>query len=150
MKQMNAIGKHEIAGDGGLANRSFWFNGVIRSCDTFENWETIKLVQPDGYKVDLLLRFHEIVDSFGKTMTVRYWITDNPTTKEDAQEGFIRSMFGEARAEMEANSYYRYSEYTSGMDYDSMLKIGGHNLMNELAFHQGKHIWLEISTPIRP
>jgi hypothetical protein len=125
---------------------SAWIGGVIRKGSTFDNWTTIKIIQPDGYKVDLLLRFQEWVDSFGKAVTVRYWITDKPTTKEDAQNGFIRSLFGPITAEMEANSY-SYSEYTSGVDYDAMLKIGGHDLMAELWGREGEHLWIEISLP---
>lgn len=123
-----------------------WFGGVIRKGGTFENWTTIKIVQPDGYKIDLLLRFQEWVDSFGKSVSVRYWITDKPTTKEDAQVGFIRSLFGPITAEMEATSY-TYSEHTSGLDYDAMLQIGGHDLMAELMGRDGEHLWLEISLP---
>ena len=140
------VDQQDAGGDCPSAICSAWFGGVIRAGYTFENWKTIKIEQTDGYKVDLLLRFQEWVDSFGKAVTVRYWITDKPTTKEDAQEGFIRSLFGPIAAEMEANSY-SYSEYSSGASYDAMLKIGGHDLMVELMGREGEYLWLEISLP---
>lgn len=121
-------------------------HGIIREGYALENYPSIKLEQPDGYKIDLIFRLNEWADSFGRSVTVRYWITDKPTTKEDAQEGFIKSLFGPITAEMEAREY-SYSEYTSGINYDSDLKIGGHDLLRELLGQAGKHIWIEIEKP---
>lgn len=47
---------------------------------------------------------------------------------------------------MEVNEY-SYSEYTSGVDYDTELKVGGHDLMRELIGQRGKHLWLHLSLP---
>ena len=123
-----------------------WFGGIVMTGCVFDKWHTIKLKQPDGYKIDLLFRFAEWVDTYGSKMTVKYWITDKPVSKEEAQEGFIRTLLGVAVAELEANEY-SYSEYTSGVDYDAELRVGGHNLLNELMEKQGKHLWLYLSQP---
>lgn len=123
-----------------------WFGGVVATGYVFDHWNTIKLEQPDGYKIDLLLRLREWADSYGSKVTVKYWLTDKPMTKEQAQEGFLRTMLGAITADMEANEY-GYSEYTSGVDYDTELKVGGHDLMRELLGQQGKHLWLHLSSP---
>lgn len=71
-----------------------WFGGIVATGYVFDHWNTIKLEQPDGYKIDLLLRFREWADSYGSKVAVKYWITDKPMTKEQAQEGFLRTMLG--------------------------------------------------------
>lgn len=117
--------------------------GEIATGFVFDSYSTIKLIQDNRYKVDLICRFAEVVDSFGSKLSVKYWITDTMTSFSDAQEGIIRQLLGGTIAELEANEY-QYSEFTAGIDYDSELKIGGHNLLSELYGQVGKYIWLMI------
>jgi hypothetical protein len=138
---------NETKKDGcGSLRSGVWFGGIVAMGYVFDHWNTIKLEQPDGYKIDLLLRFREWADSYGNKVTVKYWLTDKPVTKEQAQEGFLRTLLGAITADMNANEY-SYSEYTSGVDYDTELKVGGHDLMRELLGRQGKHLWLHLSSP---
>lgn len=123
-----------------------WLSGIVTKGHVFDNWHTIKLEHPDGYKIDLLLRLREWADSYGNKVAVKYWLTDKPMTKEQAQEGFLRTLLGAITADMEANRY-SYSELTSGVDYDTELKVGGHDLLRELQGQQGKHMWLHLSCP---
>ena len=119
-------------------------SGIIEIGNTIcYKYSTIKLLQEDGYKVDLLLRFIEFTESYGLKVNVRYWLTDVPTSFDDAQTGFLKSLYGVVNADCCATEY-NYSEWTAGMDYDSELNVGGHDLLEELQGHEGKYLLIEI------
>jgi hypothetical protein len=76
----------------------------------------------------------------GKIVTVRYWITDKPCTKDEAQEAAILQIMGLADVDFGA----RYSEATGYLWTDEELNIGGHDLLAELKSNVGKWCILEI------
>lgn len=119
--------------------------GKIELKTAFEEYYgTPVLVDSEGNCMCVLFRVQELVMSGKKSLTVRYWITDTETSFDDAKEGAVRTILGAPVADMEANSY-SYSEYTYGVDYETELKIGGHDLGNELCGNKGKYAWIEIS-----
>lgn len=108
-------------------------------------FEKIKLVQPDGFKIDLVNRFNECLESYRNvSYQISFWLSDTPCTKDEMLEEYIRKMFGDISAKYESNDY-SYSEYTHCTDYDTILKIGNHDLLNELIDKQGKFIIFEIN-----
>ncbi len=78
----------------------------------------------------------------GKQVTVRYWISDKQSTKEEAQQGFIEELMGKA----DVDYHHAYSEITGYLWTDEDLKIGGHDLIAELKSYIGKWLILEIET----
>jgi len=76
----------------------------------------------------------------GKQVTVRYWITDEEITKEEAVKDFLRTVVGLA----ECNFGARYSEITGYLWTDEECNIGGHDLLAELHSYVGKWLILEI------
>ena len=118
--------------------------GIIKY-DWPDNWQTIKLVQEDGYKIDLVGRFKEAIESFpNMEFQVNYYLSNKPCTKEEILEGFLKKLFGAIDASYEANGYY-YSSWTSGTEYDTNLTIGGHDLFTELKNEEGKFLFLELN-----
>lgn len=110
-----------------------------------DSWETIKLVQEDGYKIDLVGRFKEAIESFPKCdIQVDYYLADNVSTKEEILEGFLKKLYGNVEASYEAIEY-AYSSWTAGTDHDTNLTIGGHDLFRELANEDGRFILLELN-----
>lgn len=104
------------------------------------SWHTVKLEQPNGYKIDLISRVIECIDSYpNKKIQLSYYISDNECTLDEAIEGHLNFVMGNITADYETN-HYSYSEYTSGTDYDSILQIDSHNLLNELYAHIDKHL----------
>ena len=75
-----------------------------------------------------------------KQVSVRYWITDKESTKEEAQESFLRYLAGDADARLES----AYSEYTGYLWTDEWVNIGGHDIIEELSENIGKWLTLEI------
>ena len=77
-----------------------------------------------------------------KNVTVRYWITDAPCTKDEAIVAAVLSLLGFAQIEL----YSRYSEMTGYLWTDEKLNVGGHDLLAELKSNAGKWLTLEIET----
>ena len=76
----------------------------------------------------------------GKQVTVRYWVSDNEATKEEASEDAMKQVMGKADGEFGA----RYSEITGYLWTDEELKVGGHDLLDELRSGVGKWLILEV------
>lgn len=110
-----------------------------------DSWQTIKLVQEDGYKIDLVGRFKEATESFpNMEIQVGYYLSDDVCTKEEILEGFLKKLFGSVDASYEAN-VYAYSSWTTGTYYDTNLTIGGHDLFLELNSEEGRFILIELN-----
>lgn len=108
-------------------------------------FETIKIIQDDGYKVDLVGRFKEAVESYPNLkLQVSYYLSDEVKSKSELVKGFIGKLYGSVDADYEKNDY-RYSSWTSGTDYNTKLTVGGHNLFLELSNEEGKFILLELN-----
>lgn len=111
----------------------------------WSGFDTIKLIQEDGFKIDLVSRIKEFVDSFGATGQVNYWISDKQITKEDAIDSFLKNLYGNINAEYDKREVW-YSTLTGGDTfYDTTLKIGGHDLFKELNGKQGKFMIFEMT-----
>ena len=107
--------------------------------------DRIKLIQEDGLQVDLVARIKEATDSFGKTGQVNYWICEKPCTKDEAIEAFLGHLYGGIEAGYD-KVYTYYSTLTGGStDYETELRIGGHNLYRELKGQTGKFLIMEIN-----
>lgn len=116
----------------------------------FTNWHKLKLIQPDAYQIDMISRISEFLefwDSLGKSFKVQvnYWISPAWCTPKEAQEEFLKDLFGSAEAGYKT-TYYTTSAYAcEEIDYDSIFKVGKHDLFLELSAHQGKHVIMEIN-----
>lgn len=75
-----------------------------------------------------------------KFATVRYYISDKEVSLEQAQEHFIRQLYGE----IDASYSMRYSEYTGYLWTDEDLNVGGHDLLTELKSYIGKYLILIV------
>jgi hypothetical protein len=75
-----------------------------------------------------------------KNVTIRYWITDEKCSKEEAVEAHVLRVMGIADVRLRSH----YSEYTGYLWTDEDLKIGGHNLLLELKSVVGKWLILEV------
>ena len=56
----------------------------------------------------------------GKQVTVRYWVTDKPCTRDEAAEAAMRIVMGEADVVLDS----RYSEMTGYLWTDEDLNVG--------------------------
>jgi len=127
-------------------------SGVIKfECeDECNDWNKIKLIQSDGYKIDLVNRFKEADESFPNAeFQVNYWLSDKPCSKNDMIEGFLKKLYGDISADYEKVHCY-YTSWSTGDKYDTILQIGGHNLGSELSDEEGKFLIIEINVKDAP
>jgi len=110
----------------------------------WDNWEKIKLVQDDGYKIDLIGRVKEATESYSTDIQVSYYISSNKITKREMIENHLKKLYGYCDASYESSDY-AHSSWTTGTNYDSNLTIGGHNLFKELKSHEGKFILIILN-----
>lgn len=76
----------------------------------------------------------------GKQVTVRYWIANKECSREAANEAFMEELIGKADTEYQVH----YSEVTGYLWTDEEIKIGGHDLLEELSDNVGKYLILEV------
>lgn len=75
-----------------------------------------------------------------RTVSVRYWISETEKTKEELMENQVLRLAGSVQADYGD----RYSDMTGYLWTDEALKVGGHNLMQELNYHIGKYLYMEV------
>ena len=122
--------------------KEFTFTGFI-NIDWSDNFKTIKLTD-ENKSIDLVKKFRAIFDLFESEVSVSYYISDSKKTEEEIKEGWLKQLFGGITAEYETSSY-NYSSYTYGTDYDTYLKIGGHDLFGEFGSFRDKYCVLKIN-----
>ncbi len=97
--------------------------------------------QPHGGLGDPLAeRIKDDIAAHGRYLTVRYWIADIKATKDALQEAWLRQVMGLGEAEFA----HRYSEITGYLWTDEEVKVGGHELLDELKAEVGRFCHLEI------
>jgi hypothetical protein len=84
----------------------------------------------------------EVLDYISnEVVTVRYYISDKEATEEELQEDFlINTLYGNLETDYGA----RYSEYTGYLWTDDELKVGGHDLREELESYAGKYLYMIV------
>lgn len=83
----------------------------------------------------------DLISRYGNILTVRYWISDRELESvNDATEAYLASYYG--RTEAEYQMYY--SEITGYLYTTEELMVGGHDLLEELKYHTGFYLLMEI------
>lgn len=119
-------------------------SGII--CFEYDQFNKVKLVQPDGSDIDLVDWFEELSRlNSHKAIQVGYWLANEPCTRDEAVMGFLEKLYGYGiEAEYDAQEYC-YSSWTAGCDYYTKLRIGGHDLYEEILDKEGKFIIVELN-----
>jgi hypothetical protein len=107
--------------------------GLLSLRNYRDEGETDVLYVSDKPDTPLIERLEEMQC---KTVTVRYWTANREAPEQEIKEGFLRELAGALDADLGA----RYSEITGYLWTDNELKVGGHDLLEELEGHVGK--WL--------
>lgn len=110
--------------------------GGLLSLHTNGEGDDILFVSSEGNPLAEVL--HDRISR--KQVSARYWITDKPCTFEEAQEDFVRRLFGVADTEFGA----QYTETTGYLWTDEAARIGGHDLIEEFRGNVGKWLLLEV------
>lgn len=108
-----------------------------------DSYKTIFLIQEDGYKIDLFYRLKELSHNSSSNQ-INYHISDKLLNNNQLQELSILSLTGGINMEQERVEY-RYSSYTTDVDYITTMKIGNHDLLKELGSDNGKYVYFDIN-----
>jgi hypothetical protein len=84
---------------------------------------------------------HTLEYIINEIVTIRYWVTDQVCTLTQAEEAFGRKLFGDTDVELDSV----YSEITGYLWTNEWLRVGGHDLIDELMTHEGKYAILEVT-----
>jgi hypothetical protein len=76
----------------------------------------------------------------GRIVTIRYWISDVMKPGIEIKEAVILHATGLVEAEFNE----KYSEMTGYLWTDEELKVGGHDLLQELRSYVDKFLYMEI------
>ena len=118
--------------------------GIIKRGYNDSGFNTIDIVQKDGYKINLINYFDELTYNYGKEVTIKYWTAKSRQTDDNIKKGALYKFFGIVDAKFEREDY-QYSEYTRGTDYNTILNVGDHHLYDELLEKEDKYLLLEIN-----
>ncbi len=124
---------------------TFEYSGKISLNNMYGNWDVIYLEQKSGYKLNLASRFEEITTTYGKRLSISYWLTKGPKTAEELIKYNMLAADGWLDLGLEKNEI-RYSEYTHDIDYVTTFKIGGHDILGELQSHIGEYLYILIES----
>lgn len=123
------------------------YHGWITYDDTADDCWSIHLqdedIEEEGWKDHYVLagKIAEDMDHYGEYLSVRYTVTEIRDTLGNALEKFIQYLSGVGEAE----HVPRYSETTGYLWTDENLKVGGHDLLEEIRSYLGKYLNLEIT-----
>ena len=107
---------------------------------------TVKLIQEDGYKIDLLLRFKELAESYPNSkFQISYFITDKRLSKSQALRQYYKNLLGNEIHAKYRTTQVQYSSTSVDEIYTTSLKIGGHDLYKELVQYKKKYLILKIT-----
>lgn len=110
------------------------FNGLISECS--DEWFEIQIGGENlVYNVDNI---------DGCIVKLNYYISNSPIDKEKAIENMLSSFY-EGKCEADA-TYCSGSSWTGIYSRNDDLKVGGHDIKNELFQHLGKYCYLTIET----
>ncbi len=111
---------------------------TVRACG--EDDDALYLDPADPYDEPLAGEISADIERYGNTVTVQYWIADEPRTLEQLLENEVKKAAGAADAEY----HQRYSDITGYLWTDASLVIGGHDLLAELESEEGRWCYLSV------
>ena len=112
------------------------YKGIILLRD-FEEGEAIYIGNDDEPLVE------QIKDTMyweGSYLSVTYYIADKKTAGHILERNYLENMLGIATAKL----YCTYSDLTGYLWTTEELKVGGHDLIQELQNNEGKFLYMRI------
>lgn len=129
------------------------YKGILTLDDDGDGMDILFLAQNRGDTSELeplAKQIDDDIEDYGNFLSVKYYLSDEPKPLDELKENEIRKMVGAAEAEYG----HTFSEYTGYLWTNEEIKVGGHDLLEELkesATDQGgKYCHLIIEYSRRP
>lgn len=116
------------------------YKGLLEAKINFEGDEILGLTGRKSY-FSLADMISQDIYKYGKYLSVRYFVSNKALSIIGLQEEFIKILHGTGDADYEIV----YTETTGYLWTSEKIKIGGHDLLNELLSAIGKYLYLEIT-----
>lgn len=94
----------------------------------------------------LAMQLQEDREEFGPYASVRYFVSDEERSADELVERLVRRLAGDVTALYVDH----YSDITGYLWTDQEIKVGGHDLLDELESYEGKFLHLEIEWSTAP
>lgn len=117
------------------------YSGLVEERYYGEAWDIIFHLFVGSHDEPLADLIEDDMTERGRFASVRYWVTDEPRTREELDDGMIRTLEGD----LDAKFHVHYSEIIGYLWTDEELTVGGHDLLEELRSFKGKYLYLEIA-----
>lgn len=114
------------------------YRGLITESPLGENDNALMLLGLDRPLAEII---NSDIDDLGRYLSVVYFVSDHSKPIEDLQSDLIKSVMGLG----DVTYLDRYSEMTGYLWTDEWLKVGGHDLLEELRSYRDKFLHLEIT-----
>jgi hypothetical protein len=121
------------------------YRGWLVEADWGEGMDLLWLVPEAGASpawddYPLADRIEEGMDELGRYLSVRYWTGKAEKSRDDLEHDLILWQIGEGDADVG----HHYSDVTGYLWTDEAIRVGGHDLIEELHGHVGEWLHLEI------
>ena len=114
------------------------YKGLLEMKFNYEEDEVLGFTGEDFYLADII---SWDIFYYGKYLSVRYFISNKALPIESLAEEFIKALHGAGDADYEI----LYTETTGYLWTSEKIKVGGHDLLDELSSAIGKYLYLEIT-----
>lgn len=117
------------------------YRGTLGHYDNGEDDEILGVADARGDVQEPLAEcIKDDIEAYGPYLSVRYFIADQPMSREALTDAWVKTVCGLG----EADYAMRYSEITGYLWTDEAIRVGGHDLLEELQGHLGQWLDLEI------
>jgi len=120
------------------------YRGIIKVVDIGESSDVLVLQTKDAYDFDhdnnLAATLERDIEQHGQFLTVKYYISNY----ELSEEALVTNWLDQLEGIGDAKYHVHYSDYTGYLWTDQEFKVGGHDILAELASYEGKFLHLEI------
>ncbi len=123
------------------------YTGRIRLHEeSYDGPDDVLFVLPadyDGWYDDdetLASQIEEHIKAHGPYLSVQYFVSDVALNADDLQVAWLDRLEGIGDADYTVH----WSDYTGYLWTDEEIKVGGHNLLEELKSHKNQYLYLEI------
>lgn len=123
------------------------YRGTLRKASNGEEDDLLGLLSESDFAVSILAEtIRDDMEEHGEFLSVRYFVADKPMADDELAKAWIRYLYGKG----DVDYCVRYSEITGYLWTNQDIKVGGHDLLEELYGSLGKFLHLEITYSRQP
>ena len=116
------------------------YRGMLVLGSNGEEDDILFLEPRESFDVPLAEIIKDDLSMYGNFLSVHLYISDKEIPADKVEESFVMSFYGLG----DADYWMHFSEYTGYLWTDEDLKVGGHDLLEQLKSNKGKYLHMVI------